>query len=236
LNVSRAPFIDQRVRRAINLAVDRRALVDTVLSGAGRPLTGVVSPAHTGANPAWPENEHSPAQARALLAEAGCADGLKLVVDCPTRLPDEAQHLTAELARQLTEVGIRLDVRLTRNRTRYAENVRDKRIRDMALFDSSPMSTYRVLAEKIDSRVQGSWWQGYRNDRVDRLVDRVASTTDAPARAKLLCEACNILREDPPWLTLYNRTRCTVLRRRHAGWRMRPDGVLDLARLPALAG
>jgi peptide/nickel transport system substrate-binding protein len=236
LNVSRAPFIDQRVRRAINLAVDRRALVDTVLSGAGRPLTGVVSPAHTGANPAWPENEHSPAQARALLAEAGCADGLKLVVDCPTRLPDEAQYLTAELARQLTEVGIRLDVRLTRNRTRYAENVRDKRIRDMALFDSSPMSTYRVLAEKIDSRVQGSWWQGYCNDRVDRLVDRVASTTDAPARAKLLCEACNILREDPPWLTLYNRTRCTVLRRRHAGWRMRPDGVLDLARLPALAG
>lgn len=235
LNVSRGPFSDGRVRRAINLAVDRRALVDTVLGGAGQPLTGVVSPAHTGADPAWPENEHSPAQARALLAEAGRADGIKLVVDCPTRLPDEAQRLTAELARQLTEVGIRLDVRLTENRTRYAENVRDKRIQDMALFDSSPMSTYRVLAEKIDSRGQGSWWQGYRNERVERLVDCIALTTDDAARAELLREACNILREDPPWLTLYNHKRCTVLRGRHVGWHMRPDGVLDLARLPALA-
>ena len=235
LNVSQGPFSDRRVRRAINLAVDRRALVDTVLGGAGRPLTGVVSPVHTGADPAWPENEHSPTQVRALLAEAGCANGLKLAVDCPNRLPDEAQHLTAELARQLAEFDIRLDVRLTENRTRYAENVRDKRIQDMALFDSSPMSTYRVLAEKIDSRVKGSWWQGYRNERVEGLVDRIASTTDDAARAELLREACNILRDDPPWLTLYNHKRCTVLRGRHTGWRMRSDGVLDLARLPALA-
>ena len=113
--------------------------------------------------------------------------------------------------------------------------MRDKRIQDMALFDSSPMSTYRVLAEKIDSRVKGSWWQGYRNERVERLVDRIASTTDDAARAELLREACNILRDDPPWLTLYNHKRCTVLRGRHTGWRMRSDGVLDLARLPALA-
>ena len=235
LNVSRGPFSDRRVRRAINLAVDRQALVDTVLGGAGRPLTGVISPAHVGADPTWPENEHSPARARALLAEAGYADGLELVVDCPTRLPDEAQRLTAELARQLAEFRIRLDVRLTENRTRYAENVRDKDIHDMALFDSSPMSTYRVLAEKIDSRVQGSWWQGFRNERTERLVDRIASTTDDVARGELLREACNILREDPPWLTLYNHKRCTVLRGRHTGWRMRCDGVLDLARLPALS-
>ena len=235
LNASRGPFSDRRIRRAINLAVDRRALVDTVLKGAGRPLTGVVSPAHVGADPAWPENEHSPTQARALLAEAGHVDGFELVVDCPTRLPDEAQCLTAELARQLAEVGIRFDVRLTEDRTRYAENVRDKRIQDMALFDSSPISTYRLLIEKIDSRVQGSWWQGYRNERVERLVDRIASTTDDAARAELLREACNVLRQDPPWLTLYNHKRFSVLRGRHAGWSMRPDGVLDLAGLPSLA-
>jgi peptide/nickel transport system substrate-binding protein len=235
LNASRGPFSDRRIRRALNLAVDRLALVDTVLGGAGRPLTGVVSPAHIGANPAWPEDEYSPVLARDLLAEAGRADGLELVVDCPTRLPDEAQRLTAELSRQLAKVGIRLDVRLTEDRTRYAENVRDKHIQDMALFDSSPISTYRLLIEKIDSRVRGSWWQGYRNEGAERLVDRIASTIDDAARADLLREACDILREDPPWLTLYNHKRCTVLRGRHTDWTIRPDGVLDLAGLPALA-
>ena len=60
LNVSRGPFSNRRIRRAINLAVDRWALIDTVLGGAGRPLTGVVSPAHTGADPAWPEHFKNP--------------------------------------------------------------------------------------------------------------------------------------------------------------------------------
>ena len=33
------------------------------------------------------------------------------------------------------------------------------------------MSTYRVLYEKIDSRVRGSWWQGYRNPLAEALID-----------------------------------------------------------------
>ena len=51
LNAARGPLADPRVRRALNLAVDRRALVEGVLGGAGRPLAGFVGPTHFGAAP-----------------------------------------------------------------------------------------------------------------------------------------------------------------------------------------
>ena len=52
-----------------------------------------------------------------------------------------------------------------------ALQVREKRIGDLAVFDSSPQSSYRVLREKIDSRVRGSWWQGYHNPELNGLID-----------------------------------------------------------------
>ena len=41
----------------------------------------------------------------------------------------------------------------------------------MCVFDSSPLSTFRVMREKLDDRMQGSWWQGYGNDELNVLED-----------------------------------------------------------------
>ena len=100
LNSARGPCADPRVRLALTLAVDRQTVIDRVLDGDGVPLTGYVSAAHLGADPV-PGDLFDPARAASLLAAAGYADGLTLHVDTPTRLPDEAQALTAEVAAQI---------------------------------------------------------------------------------------------------------------------------------------
>jgi peptide/nickel transport system substrate-binding protein len=233
LNAAEGPFRDPRMRRAINLAVDRQGLIERVLDGGGNALPGFISPAHFGgSNAAAPVADL--AAARRLLKEAGHADGLTLTVDCPTRLPDEAEALTAALAEQLTSVGITITVRLVTDRTAYAEQVRDKAIHDMCLFDSSPMSTFRVLHEKIDSRVAGSWWQGYRNPVIEALLDQARRCTDWDAREQLYRDCYAALGEDPAWLTLYNHARWIGMSGTHPEWRPRPDGILDLAALPRL--
>lgn len=237
LNAGEGPCADPRVRRALNLATDRRALIDTVLNGAGQPLTGFISPSHFGAGRLSDDHPGADiAESRRLLAEAGYDGGLTLAVACPTRLPDEAEALTHALAGQLARVGVRLEVHLVKDRTRYAEQVRDKRIHDMCLFDSSPMSTFRVLYEKIDSRVEGSWWQGYANDKVEALLDTARRTVFTEAREQVYRQAYDLLRQDPAWLTLYNHVRRVALAGRHRAWRMRSDGVLDIAALPRLEG
>lgn len=233
LNAARGPLADARLRRALSLAVDRDAIVRDVMNGAAHPLHGFVSPQHYGAGQGRAVRTDRDA-ARELISEAGYDNGLTLEVDCPTRLPDEAERLTQALGAQLAQVGISLNVHIHAEREEYAHMVRRKEIRDLCVFDSSPMSTYRVLYEKIDSRVAGSWWQGYANAEIEALIDKGRVTPDREARAVYWRTAYAALQDDPAWLTLYNPLRVIGLAGKHPGFEMPADGVIDAARLPPL--
>ena len=233
-NAAHGPLADSRLRRALNLAVDRKALIDGVVHGAAQALTGFVSPAHFGSQQTA-DTGPDLSEARRLMAEAGYAGGLVIEVDCPTRLPDEAEALTAAVAEQLSAIGVSLKVHIHDDREAYAHGVRLKKVRDMCVFDSSPLSTFRVLAEKIDARVAGSWWLGFHNEAVEKLLDAGRRTTDGPSRETIYRQAYRHLQNDPPWLYLYNPLRVVGLAGSHPDWRTRPDGVLDVTALPAFA-
>jgi peptide/nickel transport system substrate-binding protein len=228
-NCISGPMRDPRVRLALNLAIDRHALIANVLGGQGDPLHGFVSSAHFGA-PAVLDAARAlpfdPRNARRLLAEAGFADGLTLNVDRPSRLPDEAAVLTDAVAVQLQNVGVRLKVRIETDRVRYANRVRLKDIQDLALFDSSPLSTFRVAVEKIDSRARGSWWQGYSNTQVEALLDCARATPDDLARAGLYGQIFALLQADPPWLYLYTHRRLHAAAAGAAGLSVALDDVI----------
>jgi peptide/nickel transport system substrate-binding protein len=233
LNCFGGPLVDTRVRRALSLALDRSKLIDEVLSGGAASLFGFVSPMHYGAAPDR-EVKQNLFIARRLLDEAGYAEGLTLNVDCPTRLPDESERLTACVRSQLAEIGVTLNVSLHRDRVAYAEMLRRKEIADLCVFDSSPMSTYRVLHEKIDSRAGGPWWLGYQNEDVEALIDKGRAIADRSARAAIWRKAYAALQDDPAWLTLYNPLRVIGLAGKELGFKMPIDGVMDAAVLPEL--
>jgi len=80
LNMKAKPLNDVRVRRALSLATDRKACVDTILGGSGKigamiPESQVGGYDGTGELPYY---KHDPAAAKALLAEAGYPDGIDL--------------------------------------------------------------------------------------------------------------------------------------------------------------
>lgn len=231
LNAAKGPLADPRVRRALNLAIDRDMMVDRVLRGAADPLYGIMPTAGLGADHVR-KISPDPSAARTLLAEAGHGAGLTLRLDCPTRLPDEAEALSTELERQLLPLGISLNITRHPDREAYAHAVRRKEIGDLCVFDSSPLSTFRVLYEKIDSRIKGSWWQGYANMGVEADLDRARRTTDAATRASVYAGIINALQQDPPWLTLYTPTKAIGLAGSHPDFCMPSDAVLDVGALP----
>ncbi len=73
----------------------------------------------------------------------------------------------------------------------------------MAIFDSSPHSTFRVLDDKISSASQGVWWQGFDDAETQRLIAAANRAVEDEAREAAYGAVLRRTRENPPWLYLW---------------------------------
>jgi peptide/nickel transport system substrate-binding protein len=194
---------DRKVRRALNYALDKKKIIDEVLDGAAYPLNGPLTPSHFGYNPETPVYPYDPIKARSLLSKAGYDKGLEVVLDTRPVLPEEGPLLAKIIAEEFTKVGISTEIKEF-DRATYDKMVQGKHIDDACIFDSTPMSTFRLLQEKINSRVQGPWWQGYSNREVESLIDKAQTVIDDTKRQKIYRQAYQIIRDDAAWIFLYN--------------------------------
>ena len=103
-NVTRPPLNDRRVRQAISLAIDRRAIVEQLVNGFATPSTSALTPIMRGYAPIG-EITRDLAEARQLLAEAGHPNGFPLKIATTPRYPMGVE-LAEAIAAQLKEVGI----------------------------------------------------------------------------------------------------------------------------------
>ncbi len=106
-----SPLRDVRVRRALNLAVDKAALAGILLRGLSRPAGQPAAHITFGHDPAIAAFPYDPAAAKALLAQAGFARGFPLsIAVVPNALPADTQIYQAA-ASDLRRVGIDVDLR-----------------------------------------------------------------------------------------------------------------------------
>jgi peptide/nickel transport system substrate-binding protein len=206
------------------LDVDK--IIDQVKNGAATRLNGYLTPHHFGYNPETPVYPYDPQKARSLLADAGYSDGLNLVFDIPTVMPNEARQLTRMMVEQYNQVGISIEVIEHQDRPAYAEMVREKNINDACCFDSSPRSTFRVLREKIQSTLRGPWWQGYENLQVNSLIEQAQATVSDMDRQKIYRQIYSIIRDDAPWIFLYRPTNYWGVRSTMKDWKPSSQGLL----------
>ncbi|MGD9345860.1 MAG: ABC transporter substrate-binding protein [Candidatus Aminicenantes bacterium] len=225
-NAQKGPCRDRRVRQALNYALDMDTIIKKIKQGAATRLNGYLTPHHFGYDPETPVYPYDPEKARSLLAAAGYSDGLELVLDIPSVMPDEAPQLAQIMAEQYRQIGISVKVIEHKDRAAYSEMVRDKKINDACCFDSSPRSTYRVLREKIQSTLRGPWWQGYENKEVNLLIEKTEVTFDDSERQKIYRQIYTKIRDDAPWIFLYRPTRYWGVRSTMKDWKLRMDGLL----------
>jgi peptide/nickel transport system substrate-binding protein len=111
MNVKEGPLADERVRRAVNLGIDRKQLIDIGSQGAGVP-SGVVPPGDpygTEVGDDMPNYQYDPAQAKTLLADAGAAN-VKLTLAIRAESPEKLA--TAQLVKeQLAKIGVTVQIR-----------------------------------------------------------------------------------------------------------------------------
>lgn len=199
----RGLFADAAARRAVNLAVDARAIVQELFHGLGVPASTIVSPFHLGHREAGLEPiPHDPAAARALFEKAGA--GQELLIRTPLHMPERAPEISAMVAQDLARAGIAARIETEPDRPDYARQVSRGQIGDMAIFDSSPHSTFRVLQDKISSRTRGPWWQGHDDPVLEPMIEEAGRILDHAGRAAAYGRCLRRLQENPPWLYLFH--------------------------------
>lgn len=103
-----SPLSDVRVRRALNYAVNKQIIADVFYQGVVSPVGQGAIPGTVGYNPDIKPYPYDPDRARALLAEAGYADGLTLNAEVEI---GQAQVIYQRAAQDLAQVGVTLNVR-----------------------------------------------------------------------------------------------------------------------------
>lgn len=212
------PFDDVRVRKALALALDRQLLVDLVLEGLGRPAyDNPIAPEYR-YQIATPEIAYDPAAARALLAEAGHPDGLKVNLVASNRPAIRGQVAIAikEMARA---AGFEIEVESMPHDT-YLANVWMKGNFYMGYWGMQPTEDGAfTLLFTSDAAFQDTEW---KNAEFDALVARGRSTLDEGERAQLYGQAQALILRDTPYIIPFYQDVLTAYREGVHGWGVHP--------------
>ena len=216
VNTTRAPFDDPRVRRALALTIDRRALCEKILQKGELPSWSLTPPGLAGyprpemAHAAADGSDHEAAfaqdcaQARALLAEAGFGGGR-------TFPPLEIHFTTSETHRDIAEViaagwssALGIETRLLNQEWKsYLDSQATLRY---DVSRSSWIGDYADPNTFLETFVAGGENNrtGWGNARYDGLVSRAAREGDPARRLELLAQAERVLLEELPILPIYS--------------------------------
>jgi len=208
----RNPFQDVRVRRAVNHAIDRNAIVRTVMRGQARPTSLLIGPGVNGFTEAADRlPEYNPDLSRRLLAEAGYPNGFGVTLDCPNdRYVNDEATCTAVVS-MLARIGIRVNL-AAQTRARYFAEILGPRYNTSFYMLGWTPNTYdahnaffNLMATRQGDRGMFNVG-GWSNARFDELVNQMAVETDREKRQAMIEEALRIHTEQVGHIPLHQQT------------------------------
>jgi peptide/nickel transport system substrate-binding protein len=227
MNVTRKPFDDVRVRRAMNYALNKDHVV-RLLSGGATPSHGLLPPGLFGRDAALAPYPYDPVKARALLAEAGYPDGFD--IEYVTLKDDDSEKLAASLQADLARVGVRVKVTLMSFATYLSAVGRP----DGPSFSYSAwFADFPDPSNFIDTRFHSRQIAKensnndsfYANPALDRMIDAARLEGDQSKRAAMYQAIERILYDDAPWIWSYHRKFVEVTQPYVRGYQPHPVWV-----------
>jgi len=214
------PTEDARVRIAMNYAVDVDAIIDALFDGFAKPAIGFVTTGELGYDNAEPFG-YDPEKAKALLAEAGYPDGFEMDMACPAGAYTHFEEVCEAVAGYLGDVGIDVNLEIMES-GHYWDLEANKEL--PPLFGDSwsavGMEAYRRLLGALGGpdAAYSSWY----DEEIARLLDEIKMTIDQEARAELYRELQAYMREDPPFIYLYEPYTFEAINTRVQEYKPRP--------------
>jgi len=236
-NLRNPLFADRRVRQALALAIDKEEIIQGVLLGLGQPSTGPFRPGTWAYNPRIRTVPHDPGKARALLAEAGWQDrngdglldkdGRPFAFELLVNQGNEIRGKCAEIIqRRLAEIGIDVKIRVVEWAAFVNDFINKRRFDATILGWTIPLDPdlYDVW-HSSKTGPQELNFTSFKNEEVDRLLEKGRSTFHLEERKKCYDRIQEILAEEQPYTFLFVPDALPIVQARFRGIELAPLGI-----------
>ena len=228
---TKKPFDDVRVRKAFNMAMNKKAIVDAVFLGSGVPATNPIPPTMWSFNKSIKDDEYNPEAAKKLLAEAGYPNGLETDLwAMPVQRPynPNARRIAELMQADLAKIGVKAEIKSFewgeyRKRAQAGEH-------QMAQLgwtgdNGDPDNFLHTLLGCASSQsASGSNIAKWCYKPFDDLVTKAKVVTNQAERTKLYEEAQKIFKEQAPWFTVAHAVQLKPVRKEVVDFKLSPFG------------
>ncbi|GAB4386745.1 ABC transporter substrate-binding protein [Albidovulum sp.] len=227
-NTQQPPFDNAKVRKALNMAIDKQAIIDVVFQGSGQIAKNPIPPTMWSYNDEIQDDPYDPAAAKAAL-EAEGVSGLSMKVwAMPVQRPynPNARRMAELIQADMAKIGVNVEI-VSYEWGEYLE--RSKAVdRDGAVLlgwtgDNGDPDNFLAVLLGCDG-VGGSNRAQWCNDEFEKLIQAAKVTSDVAERTRLYKEAQVVFKREAPWATIAHSVVFMPVRKEVTGYKVHPLG------------
>ena len=226
-NTQQEPFDRAEVRKALNMAINKEAILEAVFQGAGQAAKNPIPPTMWSYNEEIEDDPYDPEAARQMLEEAGVSDLSMKVWAMPVQRPynPNARRMAELIQADFAEVGVDVEI-VSYEWGEYLE--RSKAVdRDGAVLlgwtgDNGDPDNFLAVLLGCDA-VGGSNRAQWCNEEFNNLVMQ-AKNGEQEERADLYRQAQEVFKREAPWATIAHSVVFMPMRNNVTGYVMDPLG------------
>jgi dipeptide transport system substrate-binding protein len=229
-NTTKKPFDDVRVRKAVNMAIDKKAIVAAVYLSTGVPATNPIPPTQWSYNKAVKDDAFDPAAAKKLLAEAGLPNGFTTDLwAMPVQRPynPNAKRIAELMQADLAKVGIKAEIKSFEwgeYRKRMQAGEHQMGMLGWTGDNGDPDNFLHTLLGCDSAKSGGSNVAKFCYKPFDELVVKAKTVTNPAERTKLYEKAQVIFKEQAPWFTIAHAVQLKPIRKEVIDFKLSPFG------------
>lgn len=222
-----SPVTDLKVRQAINMAIDRDALVQGVLDGYGQACDSLALSMFEGYDPTVKGYSYDPEKAKALLAEAGYPDGFEIEMEGSFSGLSNAADIAQAVGAQLAEVGIKTTI-VEKDSNTLKDEYEARTTSPLTFYSfGGPYNNINLIMKCVlGTNERYSAWS---DPAYDELVHKIDTTIDPEQSKVAYKEIQQYLVDNAPVVPLYQtHLICAYNKEKISKWVPRADEMLIL--------
>jgi dipeptide transport system substrate-binding protein len=227
-NTTKKPFDDVRVRKAINMAMDKKAIVSAVYLSTGVAATNPIPPGQWSYNKAIKDDAYNPAEAKKLLAAAGYPNGFSTDLwAMPVQRPynPNAKRIAELMQADLAKVGVKAEIKSFEwgeYRKRMQAGEHQMGMLGWTGDNGDPDNFLNTLLGCASAKSNGSNVAKFCYQPFDELVLKAKTVTNPAERTKLYEKAQVIFKEQAPWFTIAHAVQIAPVRKEVLDYKLSP--------------